>query len=219
MTESFFGQAGTFNGSGDYNAEEFHIRQVLGQTRTTIPVKVVAVHGGGVGPAPTIDVQPLVNQTDGQGNQTPHGVIYGIPASRNQGGGNAVINDPRVGDVGFLSVADRDISALKANEGKQSNPGSFRRFDLADGIYTAAFLNPANPDQFMHFRDDGVTLADKNGNVIEMNSGGIIKVTGTLHVTGDIVAGFGAENISVINHLHGGVTPGGSPTDVPIPGS
>ncbi len=67
--EKFFGQQGTFDDSSDYNARDFHIRQVLGQVRTSVPVKIIAVHGGGVGAAPTVDVQPLINQIDGQGNQ------------------------------------------------------------------------------------------------------------------------------------------------------
>ncbi len=75
------------------------------------------MHGGGVGAPPTVDVQPLTNQTDGQGNQTPHGIIYNIPATRTQGGGNAVINDPVVGDVGFMSVADRISLRSKAMPG------------------------------------------------------------------------------------------------------
>jgi hypothetical protein len=77
---------------------------------------------------------PTVNQTDGQGNMTPHGVIYGIPCPRCQSGANVIINDPNVGDYGILLVADRDISSVKKNAGAQSNPGSYRRHDLADDL-------------------------------------------------------------------------------------
>ncbi|MGO4560968.1 Gp138 family membrane-puncturing spike protein [Rhizobiales bacterium 3FA27D7] len=219
MSESFFGQQGVSDAAGDSNTVEFQIRQALAQVRTNIPVKVIAKHGGGVGKPPTVDVQIMVNQTDGVGKKTDHGIIYGVAVSRNQGGGNAIINDPVVGDVGLVSVADRDISALKSNDGAQSNPGSKRRHNLADSVYQRGMLNPNNPDQFVHFRADGVTVADKNGNVIEMNSGGIIKITGTLHVTGDVVAGFGGGYVSLLNHLHSGVVPGGGNTAQPVPGT
>lgn len=217
MSDGYFGQQGVSDSAGDSNTTQFQIRQELANVRTNVPVKVIAVHGGGVGKPPTVDVQPMVNQVDGVGKKTDHGIIYGIAVSRNQGGGNAIINDPVVGDVGFMSIADRDISALKSNDGDQSNPGSKRRHNLADGVYQRGMLNPNNPTQFVHFRDDGVTVADKNGNVIEMNSGGIIKITGTLHVTGDIIAGFGSKNISALHHVHSGIVPGGANTQEPVP--
>ncbi len=219
MSESYFGQQGVSDSAGASNTTEFQIRQALAQVRTNVPVKIVAVHGGGVGKPPTVDVQVMVNQTDGVGKKTDHGIIYGIAVSRNQGGGNAIINDPVVGDVGFMSISDRDISPLKANDGEQSNPGSKRRHNLADGVYQRGMLNPNNPSQFVHFREDGLTVADKNGNVIEMNAGGIIKITGTLHVTGDVVAGFGGGSVSLLQHIHSGVEPGGGNSAQPVPGT
>ncbi|HEY0120662.1 MAG TPA: Gp138 family membrane-puncturing spike protein [Rhizobium sp.] len=217
--ENYFGQRGSFDDTSDYNARDFHIRQVLGQVRTATPVKIIAVHGGGVGAAPTVDVQPLINQIDGQGNKTDHGVIYGIPCTRNQGGGNAIINDPSVGDVGHIVVSDRDTSALKSNQGAQSNPGSFRTHDLADGVYHGAMLNPANPDQYVQFTTTGMKLADKNGNVIEMKSGSI-EITGNLHVSGEIIAGYGGSDaVNVQTHIHTDVTPGGGTSGPPEPGT
>lgn len=220
MSDSFFGQQGVSDAAGGSNSVEFQVRQALAQVRTNVPVKVIAVHGGGVSKPPTVDVQIMVNQVDGVGKKTDHGIIYGIAVSRNQGGGNAIINDPVVGDVGFMSIADRDISPLKANDGAQSNPGSKRRHNLADGVYQRGMLNPNNPNQFVHFREDGITIADLNGNFIEMNSGGIVKITASaLHVTGDVVAGFGGNSVSLLNHLHSGVEPGGGNTAQPVPGT
>lgn len=215
--EKFFGQQGTFDDSSDYNVRDFHIRQRLGEVRTLVPVKIIAVHGGGVGPAPTVDVQPLINQIDGQGNQTPHGIIYGIPVSRSQGGGNTIINDPKVNDLGHISVGDRDMSSLKANKGVQSNPGSYRTHDLADGVYHGNLFNQATPDQYIHFRDDGITLADKNGNIIETKPGSIA-MTGNLTVTGGITAGFGTgDAVTLQNHTHPTTPPG--PEAPPNPGT
>lgn len=220
MSEAaYFGQQTVSDSGSDLNFLRFLIRQELALVRTGVPVRVVAIHGGGVGAAPTVDVMPLVNQTDGQGNMTAHGTIFNVPTTRNQGGGNAVINDPKVGDVGHMVVADRDISALKANSGAQSNPGSSRRHDLADGVFIGAMLNPANPDQAVQWTDTGFRIFDKNGNIIEMKDGSIDFTTAELRVTGDIIAGFGGKNISVLNHIHGGVTSGSSDTDVPVAGT
>jgi hypothetical protein len=219
MTEGFYGWKGLADDTSEFNATQFQIKMALRQHRTGIPVRVIAVHGGGVGPAPTVDVQPIVNLTDGRGNQTPAGIVYGVACTRNQGGGNAVINDPKPGDVGHIVVADRDISSAKANNGGQSNPGSRRMGNLADGIYIGAVLNPANPDQYVQFTETGVKVADKNGNVIETSGDAVTITTATLRVTGDVVAGFGGENISLLEHVHSGIERGGADTDPPVSGT
>ncbi|RUV98226.1 hypothetical protein EOA75_01445 [Mesorhizobium sp. M1A.F.Ca.IN.022.07.1.1] len=217
--QGYFGQQTTSDDTAEINRLRFLIRQELAQARTGIPVKVVAVHGGGVGAPPTVDVMPLINQTDGQGNQTPHGVIYGIATMRNQGGTNGIINDPKVGDIGHMTISDRDISALKANGGAQSNPGSFRRGNMSDGIYQGAIANPANQDQAVQFTEGGIKLFDKNGQIIDFAAGSITITTAQLRVTGDVIAGAGGENISVLNHLHTNVQPGGGTSGPPEPGT
>ena len=96
-------------------------------------VRVTKVYGGGVGAAPTADVQPLINQVDGLGNATPHAPIYGLPVSRVHSGNGAIISDPVAGDDYILSIPDRDISKYLAS-GQQSSPDSKRRSSMSDGI-------------------------------------------------------------------------------------
>lgn len=173
--QGYFGQQGTFDASHIHSIIQFYIKQELGNTRTSVPVKVIAVHGGGVGAPPTVDVQVMTKQSDGVGNTSSHSTIYGIPVARNQGGANAIINDPVVGDYGHMVVSDRDISSVKKNGGAESNPGSYRRHDLADGVYHAAILNTGNPSQYIQFTSGGVRIFDKNGStVIESKSDRII---------------------------------------------
>lgn len=205
MADGYFGQQGITSNTSELNALDFLIDQKLGQVRTNVAVKVIAVHGGGVGAPPTVDLQPLVNQIDGQGNQTPHGIIYGVPTTRSQGGGSTIINDPKVGDIGLMAIADRDISALKANEGAQSNPGSFRTHDMADGVYVGPMINPAVPNQYIQFTDTGVKVYGVGGGVLEI-VGADVFVTGTLHVTGDVIGGDGA--VSLLEHVHTAVRMG-----------
>lgn len=175
MSQSDFGygQQNPNSSASDFNGTSFMIQQAIGRMDTMKVVKVVAVHSNGEVDAPgTVDVLPLVNQIDGNSNAVKHATIYGIPWTRGQGGTNAVICDPQVGDIGFLVVSDRDISNVKSAK-KQSNPGSFRKFNVADGVYIGGILN-ATPEQYIVFTETGLRIVDKNGNMIEMKAGGIV---------------------------------------------
>lgn len=212
MTEQAFGpqgysgQRGLTDDKSPYNATTFLVEQMLGLVRTMVPVKVVAVTGSGLNGDCQVDVQPLINQIDGVGASTPHGIVLSLPVFQLQGGGNAAIIVPAVNDIGLALVCDRDISALKAT-GKQANPGSFRRFNLADSFYLGGILNGA-PDQYCLFSADGIKIADKNGNVIEMKSGEIditaatVKITGALQVSGEVTHGTGAARVTLTQHIH-----------------
>lgn len=192
-SQGYAGQEGVADSASPFNAAEFHMAQMLGRVRTAVVVQVKAVaNAGGVEPAGLVDVQPLVQQIDGLGNATSHGTIFDIPYQRLQGGRNAVIIDPQVGDIGIMLVCDRDISSVKANKA-ESTPGSRRRFDLADGIYVGGLLN-GTPDQYVAFTAAGIRLADRNGNVIEMKSGGTT-VTGNLIVSGNLQLGGAIESV------------------------
>src|ERR1043166_3790476 len=168
--DGYSGQQGLTDPGSEFNVFCFIVQQLLGKVRTLVPVKVTAVHAGERLAAGTVDVQPLVNQVDGIGNKTEHGIVLGIPVFRLQAGSFAIILDPQVDDLGFVVCADRDISAVKANKAI-SNPGSKRRFSLADGVYFGGMLNAA-PDQYIKFSSDGVTIADKFGHKIESTSAG-----------------------------------------------
>src|SRR6185312_9786988 len=128
---AFFNRSSPADAVGQW---AFAFRAAMAKVRTTMPVQVTAVHGGGLGPVGRIDVQPLVQQTDSAGNVMALPVLYGLPYLRWQCGASAVILDPIKDDIGLVCIADRDVSAVIAS-GKQSAPGSNRRFSLADGFY------------------------------------------------------------------------------------
>lgn len=176
-----YGQLTPNDTASEMSVISFICKQMMAQMETMRLVQVKAVHGNGeTDTAGTVDVLPLVNQIDGRGNSTAHGTVYGIPWWRLQGGKNAVICDPVVGDIGYVSVSSRDISSVKATR-KQSNPGSYRRFDLADGVYVGGVLNVA-PDQYVVFTETGVRLVDKNGNSVAMSDSGIVMTDKFSHV-------------------------------------
>lgn len=145
----YSGEMGVHSWGGDFNALDFFIDQFSAVNSHITWAKVTVVHGGGVDLPPTVDVQPLANMLNGQGQPTAHGILYGLPSYRLQGGGNAIICDPVAGDIGLAFFADRDMSSVKANRAV-SNPGSRRRFDMADGVFLGGILNDA-PTQYLQF--------------------------------------------------------------------
>jgi hypothetical protein len=143
-------------GSG-YNAQAFMVKSILSKISTATICKVVAVtNSGGVAGSGFVDVQPLVNMVDGSGNAFLHGVVYHCAYCRVQGGTNAIIIDPKVGDIGLVVFADRDISSAVRNKA-QSNPGSGRMYDMADGLYVFSIVTGA-PTQYIEFNAAGITI-------------------------------------------------------------
>lgn len=204
----YYGQLGLTDTRSQFNVMTFIIEAALGRVRTMVVVEVMAVtNDGDLSQVGYVNVKPMVNQVDGVGNMTPHGTIFNLPYFRIQGGTNAVILDPKVGDKGIAVIADRDSSAVKST-GAAANPGSKRRFDLADGFYFGGFLN-GQVEQYVQFTDDGIKVADKNGNVLEMTSSGIaltgnLTVTGTITATGEITKGSGLTKVTLSQHQHSG---------------
>lgn len=163
---SGFGQQDPSDSVGETNPLLFFIEQQLAKVSTIKVVLVKAVDTD----AKTVDVQPMVNQLDGNSRSTPHGTILGIPYWQWQFGKNKISADPVVGDIGIMACADRDISAVKATKAI-SNPGSDNRFAMADGIYFGGILN-GDPDQEIKFTDTGMELHDKNSNSLVSSAAG-----------------------------------------------
>ncbi len=119
--------------------------------RTAIPVQVKAVHPG-TGSPPligTLDVQPLVQQVDGNGKLWSMAEVYGAKFIRIQGGGNGLVCDPQPEDIGLAVVCDRDISSVIAAMGL-AGPGSARTHDVSDLIYVSS-IGAAALTQFIWF--------------------------------------------------------------------
>ncbi len=150
-TGGYTGQAWALTGGSEFNQTAFLVRQIIAGKAFAAMVQVMSVsNAGDVAASGTVSVQPMVDQIDGLGNRMPHGIIYNIPYMRVQGGTNAVIIDPQVGDIGLAVICDRDISTVKATK-KRSGPGSRRQNDWSDGCYIGGFLNavPVNYIQFV----------------------------------------------------------------------
>jgi len=229
------------SGANHVAALEFAIRRVLSGVRTATIVKVLAVtNSGGVTPVGTVDVQPLVSQVDGSGNVIDLPKLYGLPYMRVQGGSDAVILDPKVGDLGIALFGDRDLSNVIANKAK-SAPGSKRKHSLSDGLYIGGILN-GTPTQYVQFSTSGMTLVSPNKITlqapnVEIDASTQFKVTsaaieedGPVHITGaqtndstlgvsgqTTLAGVTSNGKDVgSTHKHSGVTTGSGDTGTPV---
>lgn len=204
-----------------FNITQFMIQQwVMNNVSTAKLVKVVScTNSGGLTRAGTVVVQPLLNQMTAQRNPIAHGQLFALPYLRAQGGVNAVIIDPVAGDIGVAIFCDRDITALKnalqAGTTSLQNPGSFRAYDWADGLYLGGFLNGA-PTQYVRFTDAGLDIVSPSTITVRapaITLDGDVTITGA--TTGDGEGTF--NNIAVSTHVHSGVTSGGDDSGPPVP--
>lgn len=157
MTDQVIGQQLPATITTEYAQLTFVISQMLLRLATAAIVRVVRVtNTGGVEPVGNVDVVPMVSQLTGGGDSIPHGTIYNLPYVRLQGGANAMILDPQVGDIGIAIFANRDISAVKRAK-QDAPPGSLRYMDWADGMYVGGLLN-GTPTQYVRFSAAGIEL-------------------------------------------------------------
>lgn len=145
----------------EVNGLQFAIQQAILKLQTSSPVQVMAVRTAGVIPVGFVDVKVLVDMVDGQGNTVEHGTISNVPYFRLQGGANAVIVDPEVGDIGMACFSSRDISAVKSAR-KQAPPGSWRTHDFSDALYVGGFLN-GTPTSYIQITRGGILVHNSSG--------------------------------------------------------
>lgn len=197
---------------------EYILGRFLGRTYTATLVKVNDVQAGGTGPVGFLSATDLIQQVDGNNDGIPNVPMRNIPYFRLQGGANAIIIDPKPGDIGLAVFAQRDISALKTSK-TEGAPPSLRMHDVSDGLYIGGLLNGA-PSQWIQFLESGINV-QSTGN-ININAGGDINITSD----GEFVinsASFGVSSSSFTHngtnigasHVHPGIQPGGGSTGTP----
>lgn len=155
-TTQYYGQTEPTTGSGDWNPRRFEINQQIMNLSTNLPVEVLRVYSSGVEPVGLVDVRVLVASISGDDMVVDYPEVLNVPYMRLQGGANAVIIDPEVGDIGIGQFCSRDITAVK-NARKAAPPGSRRAYDFSDCMYTGGFLNQA-PTQYIQFTENGIII-------------------------------------------------------------
>ena len=167
----------------EFQRIQFIAKSIMNGMITTAVVKVIAVHVTGNLKIGTVDVQPAINQTDNAMTGYAHGTIYGLPYSRVQGGVNAIICDPAVGDMGFIVCAINDISVAKATQ-DIANPGSRRKFDWADGIYVGACIPTVTPTRYIEFMTNGIKITGPSGDTITVQADTVNVISNAVNLGG-----------------------------------
>lgn len=136
----------------------------------------------------TCSVKPMVKQRDGSNNAYERGIIENVPYFRFQGGKNAIICDPKVGDIGAILFCERDISMIKRNR-VESAPNTKRQYDLNDALYLGSYLT-TQPEQYIQFLESGINIKTTG----DVNINGM-----TIKASGEIVT---KDGVVLDNHIH-----------------
>ncbi|MDS7935676.1 Gp138 family membrane-puncturing spike protein [Acinetobacter sp. V91_7] len=185
------------------------IMNLVGKIQTVTLVKVISVQIPEDGMMGTVSVQPMVAQVSGAKTIIEHGEISNIPYFRLQGGKNAIVLDPEKDDIGMCGFCSRDISAIKRTK-QPAAPNTKRQFDWSDGLYMGGYLN-GKPEQYIQFLADAIKIHSPYKIILDSPE---VEVTGGLTAKGIIksLTDVMAKAISVIKHVHKGVTKGGDNT-------
>lgn len=168
---------------------------------------------------PTATVQIAQQQvtsiaSDGTKTFADYPPLQFVPVVFLGGGGYCLTWPVAANDECLLIFHDRELDNWFTN-GAGLPPTTGRLHDLADAFCIVGLRS--GPRALSLVSENSVQLRSDDGSTyVEITAGNIINIKGTLRVTGDIIAGAGTHNISVINHLHSGVQSGGSNTGAPV---
>ena len=197
-------------------AAEFEaiVRSLMGKNHTIMLGEVMAItqEASSTAAVGFLSVRPMVFMVDGSNNNYDRATINNVPFFRLQAGGNAVILNPKVGDIGLIAYCERDISMVKRNK-KQAAPNSRRQFNINDAVYLGGMLNGA-PTQYVQFTDDKIIVKATSEIILDapqVTAMGKFTASGIIESLTDVIA----KAISLFSHKHGGVQAGGSNTGEP----
>lgn len=149
--------------NNNYNLWRFLIEGALAKMSTSFLAEVIGIHPEDN----SVDVLPLVQGVDAEGNELEQSPIYRIPYFSYRGGINEIKLTPTVGDYGICITSYRDISNIKKT-GKRCKPATLRTFDPRDSLYLGCFLSKEQAKNYIEIKDAGVyikTIGDLNINV------------------------------------------------------
>lgn len=199
--------------SGGPREWEYIIERLIGRAYTITLVKVNEVQPGATGPVGFLSATDLTQQANGSNEGIANVPMENIPYFRLQGGSNAVIIDPKPGDIGLAAFARRDISEIKRSKA-EGPPPSLRTHDVSDGLYLGGLLNGA-PSQWIHFLDSGINIKATSTVTIDAT---LLQVNCPITSTGDITDHTNSMQAmrDQYNSHTGHVLPGGAAPNVPM---
>lgn len=189
------------------------IERMIGKAYTITLVKVNEVQPGATGPVGYLSATDLIQQVDGNNDGIANVPMEGIPYFRLQGGGNAIVMDPKPGDLGLAAFARRNISVIKQNK-QEGPPPDLRTHDPSDGLYLGGLLNGA-PTQWIHFLDSGIHMKSTAEFTVDAT---LMQVNCPIISTGDITDHTASMQTmrDQYNAHTGHVLPGGAAPNVPM---
>lgn len=175
-------------------------------------VQVTAVEASGLDPVGFVSVKFLTLRAGADNNNIELAEVHNVPYLRLQGGKNAVIIDPAVGDIGYCGICSRDTSLVKRIRAMAAQ-NVYRVSDVSDAFYFGGWSSQT-AEQYIWFDGNDVKIKANSRIVLdapEVVATGKITATGIIESLADVVT----KAISLFTHRHGGVASGSSTTDVP----
>lgn len=198
--------------SNKYKFDEAQKKELASEIHVGDLVKVIAFDPQKM----TVDVKPITQRLSGGEYATPSQVSR-VPVVGTISGGYLFRPWIEPGDVGSVQYMDYDIDrALES--GGESKPNTERNHSDSDAVFLGGLIAgsvsaPPLPD--------GLALATGDGSIYlvitkdQVLIQGDVSITGDLLVNGNITVTGGdvvADSISLKNHTHPGVQPGGDST-------
>lgn len=179
-----------------------------------MPCKVVSYNANDN----TVELQPSIQKILANNEAQDRVVLTDVPVIAFGGNGLTIRFPLAKGDTGIVIFCDRDITLYKQildnNKPLSTQPQTLRKHDLADGIFIPSTFSKISTD-----KTNDIVIQNDSGSVQFAISTTGIAIKGNITVDGEITATDvkTATNVSLKNHIHGGVTTGSGSTAVPTP--
>jgi len=200
------------------------------QMVTSLPVKVVSYDPAKQTIKAQITVKAYVQQEDGSTKAVDYPQLEDVPVQF-PGGGDQVMTFPiKEGDEGLVSFSSRSVDSWQQSGGDQA-PQDAGMNNLSSGFFQPGFRSEPSAKKLTDVSTSAVEMRSVDGNTrvsvsqaggmsvatnkavsvsaaqgVTMSGGaGGMDISGEIRVTGDIIL----NGISLKNHKHTGVQPGG----------
>lgn len=166
-----------------------NVSDIVSTLNTGELVEVTAVDATANSPVGFVSVKMLTLRTDADNQNVQLGEIHNVPYFRLQGGTNAMIIDPEIGDIGFCGFCSRDTTIVKRIRA-MAPQSVIRHSDVSDAFFFGGWSSKT-PEQYIWFDGDDVKIKARGKVVIdapmtEVEQNMLIK--GSLVTTGTITS-------------------------------
>lgn len=215
--------------------EAYRLAQDGHQARifTAMPAVVESVNLSNMTCDCQITIQGIAEDDSGVQSYTNLPLLLDVPIVFPSGGGFTMTFPIAAGDEVLVVFANRCIDAWWQNGGVNNKPMELRMHDLSDGF---AIPGPrSQPRKIPSISSANLEIKKNDGTLLfSIAPGGDVTIPGNLivqkgvqvtedvvaqgnvqAVTGDVTAG--PDDISLITHIHSGVTPGSGDSGPPVP--